>query len=53
MIDSLVHLFDKYHLVAAFAVIGLAMYVAYWISNHLTRGKLHGSAIAIILGLVL
>ncbi|WP_158773876.1 malonate transporter subunit MadM [Cobetia sp. L2A1] len=53
MIDSIVSLFDKYHLVAAFAVIGLAMYVAYWISNNLTRGKLHGSAIAIILGLVL
>ncbi|MGO2415622.1 MAG: malonate transporter subunit MadM, partial [Cobetia crustatorum] len=53
MIDSIVHLFDKYHLVAAFAVIGLAMYVAYWISNNLTRGKLHGSAIAIILGLIL
>ena len=53
MIESLVHLFDKYHLVAAFAVIGLAMYVAYWISNNLTHGKLHGSAIAIILGLVL
>lgn len=53
MIDSIVSLFDKYHLVAAFAVIGLAMYVAYWISNNLTRGKLHGSAIAIILGLIL
>lgn len=53
MIDSIVSLFDKYHLVAAFAVIGLAMYVAYWISNNFTRGKLHGSAIAIILGLVL
>lgn len=53
MIDSIANLFDKYHLVAAFAVIGLTMYVAYWISNNLTRGKLHGSAIAIILGLVL
>ncbi|WP_346798018.1 malonate transporter subunit MadM [Halomonas sp. Bachu 37] len=53
MLQSLLELFDKYHLVAAFAVIGLTMYAAYWISTHLTRGKLHGSAIAIILGLAL
>lgn len=53
MLQSLYDLVDKYHLVAAFAVIGLTMYLAYWISERFTRGKLHGSAIAIMLGLAL
>lgn len=53
MLESLIELFDKYHLVAAFAVIGLAMYAAYWVSARFTRGKLHGSAIAILIGLLL
>lgn len=53
MLESLLELFDKYHLVAAFAVIGLTMYAAYWISARFTRGKLHGSAIAIMIGLAL
>ncbi|QEM83953.1 malonate transporter subunit MadM [Halomonas binhaiensis] len=53
MLESLIELFDKYHLVAAFAIIGLAMYAAYWVSARFTRGKLHGSAIAILIGLLL
>jgi len=53
MNDSIVSLVDKYHLIAAFAVVGLTMYIAYWLSRHLTAGRLHGSAIAIIIGLVL
>ncbi len=53
MLESLIDLFSKYHLIAAFAVIGLTMYAAYWISARFTRGKLHGSAIAILIGLVL
>lgn len=53
MLQSLIDLVEKYHLVAAFTVIGLTMYLAHWISHRLTNGKLHGSAIAIILGLVL
>lgn len=42
-----------YGLLTAFALVGLTMLVAYWASDKLTRGRLHGSAIAILIGLVL
>lgn len=42
---------SKNGLLTGFAVVGLTMVVSYWISNTLTRGKLHGSAIAIMMGL--
>jgi malonate transporter MadM subunit len=40
-------------LITAFAVVGITMYVSYMISDKLTKGRIHGSAIAIILGLIL
>ena len=40
-------------LVTAFAVVGLVMLVSMQISKHLTMGRVHGSAIAIVIGLVL
>ncbi len=43
----------KYSLLVAFAVVGVTMWISYVISDRLTRGRLHGSAIAIILGLLL
>ena len=46
-------LLAKYALVTAFAFIGLLVLGSYAISRHLTRGRLHGSAIAIALGLLL
>lgn len=42
-----------YGLLTAFALVGLTMACAYWASDKLTRGRLHGSAIAILIGLVL
>lgn len=42
-----------YGLLTAFALVGLTMAGAYWASDKLTRGRLHGSAIAILIGLVL
>ena len=42
-----------YGLLTAFALVGLTMVVAYWASDKLTRGRLHGSAIAILIGLIL
>ena len=53
MMDSLVDLFGKYGLPTAFAVVGGVMAFSYWISGKLTGGRLHGSAVAIFLGLVL
>ena len=40
-------------LVTAFAVVGLVMLLSMQISKHLTMGRVHGSAIAIVIGLVL
>jgi malonate transporter MadM subunit len=40
-------------LVTAFAVVGLVMIVSMQISKHLTMGRVHGSAIAIVIGLAL
>ncbi|HVJ34499.1 MAG TPA: malonate transporter subunit MadM [Terriglobia bacterium] len=40
-------------LVTAFAVVGLIMWIAAAISKYLTFGRIHGSAIAIIIGLAL
>jgi malonate transporter MadM subunit len=53
MIEAIEKLFKDQSLVAAFALIGAVMYLSYVISKRLTFGRIHGSAIAIILGLVL
>lgn len=39
-------------LIVAFTVVGITVYLSYVISNRLTYGRIHGSAIAILLGLV-
>lgn len=39
-------------LIVAFALVGVAVWVSYLLSVRLTSGRIHGSAIAIILGLV-
>jgi malonate transporter MadM subunit len=43
----------EYSLITAFAAVGLLVWISYWLSGRLTRGRLHGSAVAIFLGLVL
>ena len=45
--------FIKYSLVTAFALIGVVVWVSYSISVRITRGRMHGSAIAILIGLLL
>jgi len=44
---------QKYSLVTAFALVGLIVYLSYVVSAKLTRGRIHGSAIAITVGLLL
>ena len=46
-------IFIKNGLVMAFLVVGIIMGGSYAISKYLTRGRIHGSAIAILIGLVL
>jgi malonate transporter MadM subunit len=40
-------------LITAFAVVGIVVWASYFLSDRLTRGRLHGSAIAIMIGLAL
>jgi malonate transporter MadM subunit len=47
------HVFVEQSLVAAFAVIGALILVSNLAAKHFTNGRVHGSAIAIVLGLVL
>lgn len=50
---EIVEILEKNGLVFAFVVIGLVMWVSYQLSDKLSAGRLHGSAIAIIIGLFL
>ncbi|PWI18039.1 malonate transporter subunit MadM [Streptomyces sp. Act143] len=51
--DRVTAVFEDNGLLVALALIGALMLVAGWLSSTLTRGRLQGSAIAILLGLVL
>lgn len=51
--DILANLLIKNGLLTAFAIVGITMWVSYQLSARLTRGHLHGSALAIMLGLLL
>ncbi|EWY42221.1 malonate transporter [Skermanella stibiiresistens SB22] len=52
MLETLGDILVKNGLVTAFAVVGVTIWISYWLSAKLTRGRLHGSAIAIIIGLI-
>lgn len=51
--ETLADVLTRNGLVTAFAFVGLLVWLSYLLSTHLTRGHIHGSAIAITLGLVL
>ncbi|MBI0576800.1 malonate transporter subunit MadM [Neobacillus cucumis] len=53
MFETLGNVLQNNGLIVAFAIVGLTMYLSYFISDKLTKGRIHGSAIAITLGLVL
>jgi len=53
VITTFLDVVQRNNLVAGFAVIGAIVWVSYLLSNRLTRGRIHGSAIAIFGGLVL
>lgn len=53
MIEVLHQALLKNGLLTAFVVVGGLMGLSYWISARVTRGRLHGSAIAVLGGLVL
>src|SRR5205823_3483384 len=51
--EMLSELFIAQGLLVAFAAVGVIMWFSHAISKHLTAGRIHGSAIAIVLGLIL
>ena len=53
LVNDLVQLLAKNGLITAFVFVGLVMGLSNWLSAKFTRGQIHGSAIAIALGLVL
>jgi len=53
MTDALLNVLTKNALITAFVFVGLLVWFAYLLSEKLTRGRVHGSAIAIAIGLLL
>lgn len=53
LLDAVQTVLAKYSLVTGFAVVGATVWFSYLVSDRLTRGRLHGSAIAILMGLLL
>src|SRR5256886_13516510 len=53
MLHMIEHVFIEQSLVAALAVVGAVMWLSLAISRRFTAGRVHGSAIAIVAGLVL
>jgi malonate transporter MadM subunit len=53
VLETLGSVFQNNGLIVSFAIVGFTMYLSYFISDKLTKGRIHGSAIAITLGLVL
>ena len=52
MTDLLQDVFVRNNLVVAFALVGVTIWISYYLADRLTHGRIHGSAIAIALGLL-
>ena len=50
--DLIESVFIRNNLIVAFAVVGATIWISYFLADKLTQGRIHGSAIAIALGLV-
>jgi malonate transporter MadM subunit len=53
VLETLGSIFQNNGLIVSFAIVGFTMCLSYFISDKLTKGRIHGSAIAITLGLLL
>ncbi|PWC84126.1 malonate transporter [Azospirillum sp. TSH100] len=53
MLDKFIHEIVDNQLVAAFAFVGIIVWVSNFLARHLTGGRVHGSAIAVLAGLAL
>jgi malonate transporter MadM subunit len=53
MTEAFLDVVQRNSLLGGFVIIGAIVWISYQVSNRLTRGRIHGSAIAIMAGLVL
>ncbi|HUF74388.1 MAG TPA: malonate transporter subunit MadM [Gammaproteobacteria bacterium] len=53
ILDTLTGVLTANSLIVAFVFVGVLVWLSYLLSNWLTRGRIHGSAVAITIGLVL
>src|SRR3954462_301019 len=53
MLEMFEHAIVDNQLVAAFALVGIIVWVSNFLAHHVTRGRVHGSAIAVLAGLAL
>lgn len=53
IVDTVMKVVKPNGLIFAFVVVGAITWLSYWISKNLTKGRVHGSAIAIVFGLIL
>ncbi|NKB36644.1 MAG: malonate transporter subunit MadM [Gammaproteobacteria bacterium] len=53
VLEVLEKVLTKNGIITAFLFVGIVVWFSYWLSAKLTRGRLHGSAVAIALGLIL
>jgi malonate transporter MadM subunit len=53
IIETLQAVMTKNSIITAFVFVAIVMWVSYWLSDRLTRGHVHGSAIAIAAGLLI
>ncbi|MFK7843179.1 MAG: malonate transporter subunit MadM [Sphingorhabdus sp.] len=53
LVEIITDVMSKYELLTAFAFVGALVFLSYRLSDLLTKGRLHGSAIAIAIGLIL
>jgi len=53
ILEALEGVLSQYSLITAFAGVGVVVWLSYALSKHITRGRMHGSAIAILIGLLL
>lgn len=53
VVDVLTEVLVKNGIITAFLFVGVVVWFSYWLSARLTQGRLHGSAVAIALGLLL
>ena len=51
--EAIIAALSNNSIITAFLFVGLVTAFSYWVSNNITNGKIHGSAIAITFGLIL